>query len=83
MSTTYTASGIFSLTMATRMDDTSKWHKIWNDYNNQEIYTTASYNYDRNGSSPVAMTPTMTWQEPSMNTTQPTLPNSAMVEALG
>ncbi len=44
----YTASGKLSLTWQW-MDDTSKWHKIYNDYNNQEIYTTASLNYDRNG----------------------------------
>lgn len=44
----YTASGNLSLTWQW-MDDTSKWHKIYNDYNNQEIWTTASLNYDRNG----------------------------------
>ncbi|MBB3594946.1 hypothetical protein FHX08_005356 [Rhizobium sp. BK529] len=44
----YTTSGQLATTQIW-MDDTSKWHTIYYDYLNQEIYTTAELNYDRNG----------------------------------
>lgn len=44
----YTAANQLALNVIW-MDDTSKWHYVYYDYLNQEIYTTASLNYDRNG----------------------------------